>query len=52
MVDVLYIVLVTRGDDDRVLRAVDVLDIKVDLVFVGELVSDFDAIELNEFVSV
>ena len=51
-VDVLYILLVTRGDDDRLLRAVDVLDIKVDLVFVGELVSDFEAIELKEFVSV
>ena len=49
---VLYIVLVTIGLDDKLLRLVDVLDIELDLVFVGELVWDFDAIELKEFVCV
>ena len=49
---VLYIVLVTIGVVDKLLRLVDVLDIELDLVFVGELVCDFDAIELKEFVCV
>lgn len=40
------------GVVDNVLRLVDVLDIAPDLVFVGELVSDLDAMELKEFVCV
>jgi len=35
---VLYIVLVTIGVVDKLLRLVDVLDIELDLVFVGEVV--------------
>ena len=35
---VLYIVLVSIGVVDTLLRLVDVLDIELDLVFVGELV--------------
>ena len=49
---VLYIVLVTIGVADKLLRLVDVFDMELDLVFVGELVSDFDTIELKEFVCV
>ena len=40
------------GVVDKVLRLVDVLDIALDLVFVGELVSDLVAMELKEFVCV
>jgi hypothetical protein len=49
---VLYIVLETIELADKLLRLVDVLDMELDLVFVGELVSDFDTIELKEFVCV
>lgn len=51
-VDVLYMVLVRRGVADKLLRLVDVLEVELDLVFVGEVVWDFDAIELKEFVDV
>jgi hypothetical protein len=49
---VLNIVLVNIELADRLLRLVDVLDMELDLVFVGELDTDFDTIELKEFVCV
>jgi hypothetical protein len=49
---VLYIVLVSIGDVERVLRVVDVLDMELEPVLVEELVSDFESMELKEFVSV
>ena len=49
---VLYIVLVSIGEAERELRLVDVLDIELEPVLVEELVSDFDTMELKEFVSV
>ena len=52
MVLVLNIVLVTIELADKLLRLVDVLDIELDLVFVGEAVWDLDTIELKEFVCV
>ena len=51
-VDVLYILLVTRGVADKLLREVDVLEVELDLVFVGEVVWDFDTMGLKEFVNV
>ena len=49
---VLYIVLVSIGVDDKLLRDVDVFDIELDLVFVGEADCEFDGMELNELVCV
>jgi len=49
---VLYIVLVSIGEVERVLRDVDVLDMELEPELVEELISDFESMELKEFVSV